>query len=88
MNKEQQTPKAKETPAPMPEVWIGPATKNLFLIRDGFVVYVKIVTPACKLTGHVYKIGPDLPISGYSGRRQVYTGPIDDETLANILIYG
>ncbi len=80
-----------EVVLPRPELFIGAKSHNILLRKGTLVVYVKIVNSDPDL---VYERVKWYPMLG--AKRQFkeckdlveYMGPIDDDMLANILIFG
>jgi hypothetical protein len=93
MEKEKQTAKPQETEMPRPELYCvltsvtKDMTSGLFLAKGEGKVLVREVARE-----EIHKFNLDFDGVGkyFPGRPQgpAYTGPIDDELMANILIYG
>ena len=75
------TPQPVESVLERPDLVIGPRTGNIGLVKGTAAVYVKIVDPGYS---YVKKVGDWTPLLD----AVPYTGPIDAEMMANILIYG
>ena len=83
----------KETVLERPDLWIGTNTLNIFLIKGEYNIYVRI--GALAHIGNYSDMGGRVPRVGDKRHRGVfgndmlpYTGPIDDEMMANILMFG
>jgi hypothetical protein len=67
-----------------PPLIIGPDSGNIWLLRGSIGVLIKLV----KVTDSRHRIGMSWPRNLFRDPEIEYTGPIDDEMMANILIYG
>lgn len=70
-----------ETVLERPDLLIGPQTGNIGLAKGREMLYVKIKN--CRAPGF-HKVGNQVPVID----AVPYTGPIDDEMMANILMFG
>lgn len=82
--------KMKETVLPRPKLFIGIVTNNVGLVKDGLFIYMKVMTDIPDSTGKIrYYPTPGAKRVFKECKDLVeYIGPLDDEIIKNLLIYG